>query len=129
VSGEIDVLIMAVPAAEAQVKAGKARALGVLATERVTALPNVPSAKELGIENYIVPLWYGMLAPAGTPANLVRRLNAEIVKAVNSPDIKKRFESISITPRTSTAEEFQKFIREQTVFYGKIIKSAGIKPN
>lgn len=129
VSGEIDVLIMAVPAAEAQVKAGKARALGVLATERVTALPNVPSAKELGIEDYIVPLWYGMLAPAGTPANLVQRLNAEIVKAVNSPELKKRLESISITPRTSTAEEFQKFIRDQTVFYAQVIKSAGIKPN
>jgi len=128
VSGEIDVLVMAVPAAEAQVKAGKARALAVLVPERVAALPNVPSAKELGIEDYIVPLWYGMLAPAGTPANLVQRLNAEIVKAVNSPDLKKRLESMSITPRTSTAEEFQKFIRDQTAFYAQVIKSAGVKP-
>jgi len=129
VSGEIDVLIMAVPAAEAQVKAGKARALAVLTTERVAALPNVPAAKELGIEDYIVPLWYGILAPSGTPANLINRLNSEIVKAMNSPDLKKRFESVSITPRTSTPDEFGKFIRDQTKLYAETIKAAGIEPN
>lgn len=128
-SGEIDVLIMAIPAAEAQVKAGKVRALAVLATQRSPTLPNVPSAKELGIENYIVPLWYGMLAPAGTPANLITRLNAEIVKVMKSPDVVKRLESVSIEPRSSTPEAFGKFIREQTPFYANIIKAAGIKPN
>jgi len=129
VAGEIDVLIMAVPAAEAQVKAGKARALAVFTTERVSALPHVPSARELGIESYIVPLWYGILTPARTPANLINRLNTEIVKAIHSPEIKKRFETGSITPRTSTPEEFAKFIREQTPFYAKVVKDAGIRPN
>jgi len=129
VSGEIDVLIMAVPAAEPQVKAGKARALAVLATERASTLPDVPSAKELGIEDYMVRLWYGILTPAGTPANLITRLNAEIVKAMNSPDLRKRLGSVGIEPRTSTPEEFGKFIREQTPLYAEIIKAAGIKPN
>ncbi len=129
VSGEIDVLFMAVPAAKAQVLAGKARGLAVLATQRSSALPNVPSAKELGIEDYIVPLWYGMLAPAGTPANMITRLNAEIIKVMNSADVRKRLESVNIEPRTSTPEEFGKFIREQTPFYANIIKAAGIKPN
>lgn len=129
ISGEIDVLIMAVPAAEPQVKAGKARALAVLATERSPTLPDVPSAKELGIEDYIVRLWYGILTPAGTPANLITRLNAEIVKAMNSPDLRKRLVSVGIEPRTSTPEEFGNFIREQTPLYAEIIKAAGIKPN
>lgn len=129
VSGEIDVEIMAIPAAEAQIKAGKVRALAVLATERSPTLPNVPSAKELGIENYIVPLWYGILTPAGTPGILITRLNAEIVKAMKSPDLVKRLESVNIEPRTSTPEEFGKFIRDQTPFYAEVIKAAGIKPN
>jgi tripartite-type tricarboxylate transporter receptor subunit TctC len=129
ISGEIDVLIMAIPAAQAQVKAGKARALAILATERSPLLPDVPSAKELGIENYIVPLWYGMLAPAGTPANLITRLNAEIVKAMKSPDLRKRLESVGIEPRSSTPEEFAKFVRDQTVFFAEVIKAAGVKPN
>lgn len=129
VSGEIDVLIMAVPAAEPQVKAGKARALAVLATERASTLPDVPSAKELGIEDYMVRLWYGILTPAGTPANLITRLNTEIVKAMNSPDLRKRLASVGIEPRTSTPEEFGKFIREQTPLYAEIIKAAGIQPN
>jgi tripartite-type tricarboxylate transporter receptor subunit TctC len=129
VGGEIDVLIMAVPAAEAQVKAGKARALAVLASERASTLPDVRSAKELGIENYIVPLWYGMLAPAGTPLQYITRLNLEIVKAMHAPALVKRLKSVGIEPRSSTPEEFARFIREQTPFYAKIIKAAGVKPH
>jgi len=127
VGGEVDVLIMAVPAAQAQVKAGKARALAVLGPERASVLPDVPSAKELGIENYVVRLWYGMLAPAGTPANLVNRLNAEIVKAMNAPDLRKRLTEINVAPLTSTPEEFSAFLRSETPRYAKVVKDAGIQ--
>lgn len=127
-AGEIDSLVMAVPAAQAQVKAGRVRALAVLSTERAAALPEVPSAKELGIEEYIVRLWYGILAPAGTPANLIERLNAEIVKALNSPDLKKRFVDLSIQPLTSTPEEFARFIQSETQRFAQIIRDAGIEP-
>jgi tripartite-type tricarboxylate transporter receptor subunit TctC len=126
VSGEIDLLIMAVPAAEAQVKAGRVRALAVLSTERATALPDVPSARELGVEDYIVRLWYGMLAPAGTPPNIVARINSEIVKAMNSPDLRKRLLGISIEPLTSTPEGFAAFIKAETPRYAKIVKDANI---
>jgi len=128
VAGEIDLLIMTVPAAQGQIKAGRARALVVFATERASALPDVPSAKEAGVENYIVQLWYGIFAPARTPANLINRINAEIRKAMNAPALKARLESISITPRTSTPEEFARFIAEETPRYAKLIKDAGIKP-
>ena len=125
-SGEIDVLIMAVPAAAGPVTGGGARGLAVLSTERSSALPDVPSAKELGIEDYIVQLWYGILTPAATPPNLIGRLNTEIVKAVNSPDLKKRLQEAGIDPLTSTPEGFTKFIASETPRYAKIVKDANI---
>lgn len=128
VAGEIDLLIMTVPAAQAQIKAGKARALVVFANERALALPDVPSAKELGVTNYIVQLWYGIFAPARTPADRIQWLNAEIKKAMNAPKLKNRLVNISITPRTSTPEEFARFIAEETPRYAKLVKDAGIKP-
>ncbi len=126
VGGHVDVLIMAVPAAAEQVKAGKARALLILSTERAPVLPEVPSAKDEGVEDYIVRLWYGILAPAGTPAPLIGRLNSEIVKAINSPDLKKRLSDGGVEPLTSTPEEFAKFIQVETPRYAKIVKDANI---
>jgi len=126
VGGHVDVLIMAAPAAAEQVKAGKARGLLILSTERMPVLPDVPSAKEEGVEDYIVRLWYGILAPAGTPANLVGRLNSEIVKALNSPDLRKRLVDGGVEPLTSTPEEFAKFLQAETPRYAKIVKDANI---
>ena len=127
IGGQVDVLIMAVPAAAGQVKAGKVRALGVFSTERAPALPDVPTVKELGYENFIVRLWYGILAPAGTPANLIARLNAELTKALTSTDLKERLLTAGIEPLTSTPEEFGKFIQAETPRYAKVIKDANIK--
>jgi tripartite-type tricarboxylate transporter receptor subunit TctC len=126
VGGHVDALVMAVPAAVEQVKAGRARALLVLSAERAPVLPNVPSARDEGVEDYIVKLWYGILAPAGTPAPLIGRLNSEIVKAIHSPDLKKRLEEAGVEPLTSTPEEFAKFIAVETPRYAKIVKDANI---
>ena len=126
VGGHIDVLIMAVPAAAEQVKAGKVRALLIYATERHPVLPDVPSAREAGVEDYIVRLWYGILAPSATPPNLVGRLNAEIVKAIQSPDLRKRLVDGGVEPLTSTPEEFARFIAAETPRYAKIVKDANI---
>jgi len=126
VSGEVDALIMAVPAAAGQVQGGKARALLILATERHPVLPNVPSAKDEGVEDYIVRLWYGILGPAGLPASLIGRLNSEIVKAIKSPDLGKRLVEAGVEPLTSTPEEFAKFIAVETPRYAKIVKDANI---
>jgi tripartite-type tricarboxylate transporter receptor subunit TctC len=124
--GHIDVLVMAAPAAAEQVKAGKARGLMIYSNERFPPLPNVPSAREEGVAEYIVKLWYGILAPAGTPANLISRWNAEIVKAIQSPDMKKRFADSGVEPLTSTPEEFAAFIKAETPRYAKIVKDANI---
>ena len=124
--GHIDVLVMAAPAAAEQVKAGKVRGLMIYSTERFPPLPDVPSAKDEGVQDYIVSLWYGILAPAGTPANLVSRWNAEIVKAIHSADLKKRFADAGVEPLTSTPEGFAKFIAVETPRYAKIVKDANI---
>jgi tripartite-type tricarboxylate transporter receptor subunit TctC len=124
--GHIDVLVMAAPAAAEQVKAGKVRGLMIYSTERFPPLPDVPSAKDEGVEDYIVKLWYGILAPGGTPANLVNRWNTEIVKAIHSADLKKRFGDAGVEPLTSTPEEFAKFIALETPRYAKIVKDANI---
>ena len=128
IGGQVDVLVMAVPAAEAQVKAGKARALAIVSEKRATPLPDVPTAKEAGIDNFVVDIWYGILAPSATPPALVNRLNGEINKALAAPDLKDRLLNAGIQPVGTTPEKFGSFIRSETVRYAKVIKDAGIKP-
>jgi len=126
VGGHVDVLIMAVPAAAEQVKAGKVRALMIMSNERHPVLPGVPSARDEGVENYVVRLWYGILTASGTPPNLITRLNSEIVKAMHSPDLSKRLVEAGVEPLTSTPEEFARFIAAETPRYAKIVKDANI---
>ena len=123
-----DLLIMAVPAAAGQIHAGKVRALAVLAAQRSTVIPDVPTAKEAGVDHFEVPIWYGILAPAATPRDIIARLNAELTKALTSPDLKERLAAAGIEPVTGTPEQFAAFIRSETARYAKVIKDAGIKP-
>lgn len=128
VGGQVDVLIMAVPAAEAQVKAGKARALAVISDKRATPLPNVPTSKESGFENFVVDIWYGILGPAGMSGPVVSRLNSEINKALAAPDMKERLLNAGIEPLGGTPEQFASFIRTETQRFARVIKEAGIPP-
>lgn len=125
--GQVDVLIMTVSASHTQVKAGKARALAIVAPDRASQLPDVPTVKELGHENFIVRLWYGVLTPAATPPAVITRLNAEVHKALNAPDLKERLLVGGIEPLMNTPQEFASFIQTETARYAKVIKSAGIK--
>lgn len=128
ISGQVDVLVMAVPAAEQQVKAGKARALAIVSEKRATPLPNVPTAKEAGFDNFVVDIWYGILGPAGLPPALLTRLNSEINKALAAPDMQDRLVAAGIQPVGNTPERFGQFIKSETVRFAQVIKEAGIKP-
>ena len=99
----------------------------MLSEKRLPTLPNVPTSKEAGVENFVVPIWYGMLAPAGTPRLLIDRLNSELHKALASPDLKERLANAGVEPLTNTPDQFAEFIKSETVRYGKVVKSAGIK--
>lgn len=125
-SGQVDWGTMAVPGAIPLVKAGKVRGLAVLSEKRVPALPQIPTAVESGVEGFVVSIWYGILAPAGTPRNIINRLNSELHKALASPDLKERLANSGVDPLTSTPEQFASHIRSETVRYAKIIKDAGI---
>jgi tripartite-type tricarboxylate transporter receptor subunit TctC len=128
IGGDVDLLIMAVPASAPQVHSGKVRALAVLSTHRAVALPDVPTTKEAGIDNLEVPIWYGILAAAATPRDIITRLNSELTKALNSADLKERLTGAGIEPMTSTPEQFGAFIRSENVRFARVIKDAGIKP-
>jgi tripartite-type tricarboxylate transporter receptor subunit TctC len=125
--GETDLLIMAVPAASSQILAGKVRALAVLSSRRSVVLPDTPTAQEAGVENFEVPIWYGILAPAATPREIIVRLNAELAKALAAPEMKERLGAAGIEPMTTTPEQFAAFIKSETARYAKVIKDAGIK--
>jgi len=116
-------LIAALP----QVKGGKLKALAVSGDKRYHEVPDVPTVKELGHENFIVRLWYGVLAPAATPAPIITRLNSEMHKALASSDLRQRLATGGIEPLVNTPQEFASFIQAETQRYAKVIKSAGIK--
>jgi tripartite-type tricarboxylate transporter receptor subunit TctC len=125
--GQVDMGIMAVPPAIPHVQANKVRGLAVLTERREPALPNVPTAKEAGVDDFVVPIWYGILAPAGTPREIVNRLNSEIHKALASADLKERLANAGVEPLANTPEQFADFIKSEIVRYAKVIKEAGIK--
>lgn len=126
-SGEVDMGTMAVPGAIPIVRANKLRPLAVLSERREPALPEVPTMKESGVDDFVIPIWYGILAPAGTPREIVNRLNSEIHKALASADLKQRLANSGVEPLVSTPEHFAEFIKSEIVRYAKVIKDAGIK--
>jgi tripartite-type tricarboxylate transporter receptor subunit TctC len=127
VSGQVDMEIMAVPAALSQIQAGRVRALAVLAPQRSAQLPNVPTAKESGYDNFEISVWYGMLAPSATPREIINRLNAELNKVLTAADMKEKMAANGVDPLGGTPEQFRDYMRSESVRFGKVIKEAGIK--
>jgi tripartite-type tricarboxylate transporter receptor subunit TctC len=127
IGGQIDMIVIGTPPAVPQVQAGRVRALAVLAGERVAALPEVPSAKEAGFPGFQVLSWYGIVAPAGTPREIVGRLNAELTKIMKSPDGRERITGAGFDPMTSTPEYFSEFLQAEMARYAKVIKASGIQ--
>jgi tripartite-type tricarboxylate transporter receptor subunit TctC len=126
-SGEVDFGTYAVPPAIPMIKADKVRALAVLSEKRVAAIPEVPTAKEAGVDNFVVTIWYGVLAPSGTPRAIVDRLTAELHKALASADLKERLAGAGVEPLTNTPEQFAEFIKAETARYAKVVKDARIR--
>jgi tripartite-type tricarboxylate transporter receptor subunit TctC len=126
-SGQVDMEVLAAPAALGQIQAGRVRALAVLSPERLHDLPDVPTTREQGFANFEISVWYGMLAPAGTPREIINRLNTELTKAVTAADMKPKLAQAGVEPLTSTPEEFGNFIRSEATRFEKVIKEAGIK--
>ena len=128
IGGQVDLLVMAVPAAAGQVEAGKVRALAILSEKRASPLPNVPTSREAGMPNLVIDIWYGILTASATPRDIVTRLNSELGKALGSADLKERLAAAGIEPMHNTPDQFAAYIKSETVRFAKVIKEAGIKP-
>jgi tripartite-type tricarboxylate transporter receptor subunit TctC len=126
-AGQVDVMFDNVPNVIGHVRAGKMKALAVSTAQRSALAPEVPTVAEAGVPGYELAVWFGVLAPAGTPRDIVGRLNGEIVKLLNSAEVKDRFAKQGVEVRTSTPEQFGEFVRAEVNRWAKVIKEAGIR--
>ena len=128
ISNRVQVMFAPLDNIEPHLATGKVRILAVAGEKRLPSLPDVPTAAEAGLPNFRVEPWYGLVAPAGTPKEIIAKLNGEIGKALAQSDVIKKIEKQGMEPATATPQEFATLIRTGLVFWGKVIKDAGIKP-
>jgi tripartite-type tricarboxylate transporter receptor subunit TctC len=128
VAGQVGILIAGVLTAKPQVDAGTVRGLAVTGLKRVEALPDVPTVAEAGVANYEALQWYGLLAPAGTPAPIIARLHAETAKAVRSAEMKERLAADGADPVGNTPAEFAAHIKEEMRKWAEVARAAKIEP-
>ncbi len=127
VAGVVESSFAGVPNALAQVPNGRLNALAVTSAKRIPQLPNVPTMQEAGVPGYDATIWLAMLAPAGTPANIVNRLNSEIAKIMNTPETQKAMFDAGVEVSLSTPEAMSQLMVSELDKWGKVVKEAGIK--
>jgi tripartite-type tricarboxylate transporter receptor subunit TctC len=127
IGNQLDAAISSSASGLVHVTSGKLRVLAVTSAKRFPALPEVPTFEELGYKNMIVDNWWGFLAPAGTPANVVQRLREEIARAVALPDVRERYVGLGVTPAVSTSAEFEKTLNDELRIWTKVASDNNIK--
>jgi tripartite-type tricarboxylate transporter receptor subunit TctC len=129
IAGHIHLTAVATLSALPQVRAGRVRAFGITSAKRMAVASDLPTIAEMGVPGYEAVQWFGMLAPAGTPREVVMKLHAGVLKALADPDVRKRFldDGAEATPSKSP-EDFGALIRAELVKWAKVVKDAGIKP-
>jgi tripartite-type tricarboxylate transporter receptor subunit TctC len=127
IGGRVQVMLDTAASAMPHVRSGKLRALALSAPKRSAEYPDLPTFAEAGLPQYDTNAWYSMHAPAGTPPDIVRRLNAELVAILKDEDILFRFKQLSTDPVGNSPEEFGAFVKAELEKYARIIKAAGIR--
>ncbi len=125
--GQLPLAVVDLPAALQQIKAGKLIAYAVTSPQRLPTLPDVPTVSEAGLAGYDSTGWFGVVAPAGTPAAIVARLNTEITAALNDPQIQASMRNLGVEPAPGKPEAFEAYIRSETQKWAKVIKQANIR--
>ncbi len=128
-SGRVQIMFDGGVSALPRVKDGKLRVLGMTGAERSPSFPEIPTIAEAGVPGYSALFWFGIVAPAGTPAPIVNRLSKEIGAILNDPVFKKEFAAQGVDPVSSTPEGFSRIIKEDLPKWTGIMKQAGIEPN
>lgn len=128
-AGRVDFYFIPLPPARGLIAAGKIGALAVSGSRRASALPDIPTTVEAGFPNSEYNFWIGMFAPAGTPNDIVDRLNAEVVKALQDPGVKDRLGKLGADPMTMKPAEFDAFVKKEIDLNADLVKAAGVKVN
>jgi tripartite-type tricarboxylate transporter receptor subunit TctC len=126
-AGNVQILFSTYAAGRPHIQSGRVRALAVSTAKRPAAIPDMPTMAESGLPGYDSGVWYAFLAPAGTPRDVIARLNAEILRAMKHPDYMKLLFNGAIDPVGSSPEELGRFIRSEIDKYAKVVKDAGIR--
>lgn len=128
VGGRVDMMFIGVSAALPHIKTGKLRALALASSARTQILSSVPTMTEAGLPGFEVPSNFGILAPAGTPKDIIARLNSALVEILQTQDMRTRFAAFGVEPVANTPEEFAVYIRNEIAKWAKVAKAAKIEP-
>lgn len=126
-AGRVQIMFDGVPALKPHLDSGDLRALAAASEKRNPLLPDLPTFQELGFKGLEVSLWYGLVAPAGTPPEIVTRLNAELQKALAHPQVIEGFAKQAVLPGSGSPDDFAAFMRDEQDRWGKVVNSAGIE--
>lgn len=125
--GQVPLCICTLPSVLPHAKSGRLRALAVTTARRTSAAPDIPTVAEAGVAGYEMSQWYGLLAPAGTPAPIIERLNAEVGKALKHPESRSRLQAEGAEPVGSSPQEFGAFFKSEIAKWTRIVQKAGIR--
>ena len=127
-SGQVAILFDNIMTAQPNVKAGKVKALAISSPKRSALVPDIPTVAESGLPGFQSVVWFGLLGPAGTPKAVVDRMNAEMNKALQLPDIQARFTQMGFEPAGGSAADFSQAMQRDAEKWSKVIRDAGVKP-
>lgn len=125
--GEVDLTLVAIPVAAPHIRSGKVRAVAVTTAMRSSVMPELPTVAESGLPGFDVVNAYGVLAPAGTPRDIVIKLQQEIARILNLPDVRERLMGLGAEPVGSTTEQFGQYLRSEIARWAKVVKATGIE--
>ncbi len=126
--GSVDCYWVPISAGMANIKSGKLRPLSVSSPKRNSQLPEVPTTGEAGVANANSPLWFGLWAPAGTPADIVNKISADVRRALADAGVREKLANLGNDPMDMPPDEFARFVRSEMEDYARVVKAAGIKP-
>lgn len=127
ISGEVSLVFGGIAQSAPQVKAGRLRALGIASMQRSSVMPDVPTVTESGLPGFEASAWYGLLAPGATPRAIVERINAEVIRIVQSADMQQRLRSEAFEVPADTPDQFAAAIRAEIAKWANVVKQAGIR--
>ncbi|GAA4323883.1 tripartite tricarboxylate transporter substrate binding protein [Pigmentiphaga soli] len=128
IAGQVQLYFCGIASAIPQVKTGKVRPIAVTSSQRTALMPDMPTVAEAGLPGYEVANWYAIVAPAGTPADIVSKVNASLVKLLAKPDVVSQMSELGVDAKSSTPEELAAYQRSELTKWAKVVKQANIPP-